>query len=153
MDKTYTLEELAAEAGVSISAVRYYIREGLLEGPETRGRYARYTDRHLAALRRIQELAGRGLKVAGIKQQLRQEDAGAYVQRALAALLREKPIPEPVSHVGIASTQETEHADTWKRIRLAGEVEILFRYPASPEMQARIDRMIACFHSNGNQEK
>jgi DNA-binding transcriptional MerR regulator len=55
------VEQLAAEAGVSVDTVRYYQSRGLLPGPERRGRVAIYDDAHIATLRRIRSLQERGL--------------------------------------------------------------------------------------------
>src|SRR6185503_5191336 len=52
-----TIEELADRAGVSVRTVRYYISQGLLAGPGSRGRAAAYGAEHLARLRLIRRLA------------------------------------------------------------------------------------------------
>lgn len=55
------VEQLAAEAGVSVDTIRYYQARGLLTPPERRGRIGVYGDRHLETLRRIRSLQDRGL--------------------------------------------------------------------------------------------
>jgi DNA-binding transcriptional MerR regulator len=65
-----TVEELADRAGVSVRTVRFYISEGLLPGPGTRGRQAAYGEDHLLRLRLIRRLADRRVPLAEIKAQL-----------------------------------------------------------------------------------
>jgi DNA-binding transcriptional MerR regulator len=59
-----TIEDLAERAGVSVRTVRFYISQGLLAGPGTRGRAAAYGDEHLARLRLIRRLVEQHLPLA-----------------------------------------------------------------------------------------
>jgi DNA-binding transcriptional MerR regulator len=52
----YTINELAKKANVSVRTIRFYINEGLLPGPQTRGRYTVYTDEYLDRLELIRRL-------------------------------------------------------------------------------------------------
>lgn len=56
----YRVEELAAEAGVSVEALRSYQSKGLLPAPRHEGRVAIYGDQHLARLREILDLKHEG---------------------------------------------------------------------------------------------
>ena len=49
-----TLEELVSQSGLPVRTVRFYMQEGLLPGPESRGKNARYTRGHLERLELIQ---------------------------------------------------------------------------------------------------
>lgn len=51
-----TIEDLAKRSGVSLRTLRYYIQEGLLPGPDTQGKYARYSQAHLDQLELILRL-------------------------------------------------------------------------------------------------
>ena len=51
------IEELADLVGVPVRTVRYYIAEGLLPGPGTRGKGTVYGEEHLLRLRLIRLLA------------------------------------------------------------------------------------------------
>lgn len=64
------VEQLAAEAGVSVDTVRYYQARGLLPAPERRGRIAIYGSTHLEVLRRIRSLQERGLPLRVISSVL-----------------------------------------------------------------------------------
>lgn len=56
MSEEYTLEDLEEMSGLSIRTLRYYIQEGLLPGPDTRGKFARYSQNHLDTIRFIDRL-------------------------------------------------------------------------------------------------
>jgi DNA-binding transcriptional MerR regulator len=51
-----TIEDLAKQSGLSLRTLRYYIQEGLLPGPDTQGKYARYSQAHLDQLELILRL-------------------------------------------------------------------------------------------------
>ncbi len=68
---TYTLEELSSETGFDTRVIRNFVEQGLLRGPTSLGRYARYSDRHLVRLLAIKALKeARGLKLSDIRQTL-----------------------------------------------------------------------------------
>lgn len=56
MNDELTLEDLVNISGLPIRTVRFYIQEGLLPGPDSRGKNARYTEEHLERLEWIQRL-------------------------------------------------------------------------------------------------
>jgi DNA-binding transcriptional MerR regulator len=69
------IAELSRRAGVSVPAIKFYIREGMLpRGERTRPNQARYTEAHLARLALIGTLQAAGLSLATIKQALRAMD-------------------------------------------------------------------------------
>ncbi len=51
-----TLEELSRETGLTPRTIRFYIGQGLIPPPRSRGRGAHYSDEHLLGLRRVMEL-------------------------------------------------------------------------------------------------
>src|SRR5690242_10862011 len=55
-EQTYTIEELAEQVGTPVRTIRFYIAEGLLSGPGTRGKAASYSGEHLLRLRLIRRL-------------------------------------------------------------------------------------------------
>ena len=71
-----TVDEVAAEVGLTVRTVRYYQSEGLLPAPTRVGREARYGDEHLERLRLIARLQEQGLRLTAIAELLRQGDAG-----------------------------------------------------------------------------
>ena len=94
----YRVEELAAEAGISVELLRSYQSRGLLPPPRHEGRVAWYGARHLDRLRLISELKQRG-----------------YSLKAIAdAITAERP-PES-DDVGVASEEELlTHRDVAER--------------------------------------
>ncbi|WP_424210835.1 MerR family transcriptional regulator [Streptomyces sp. BI20] len=66
----YRREELARLAGVRARNLRYYQERGLLPAPRREGRYAWYSDEHLARLRLIDRLLARGYTVNAIAELL-----------------------------------------------------------------------------------
>jgi DNA-binding transcriptional MerR regulator len=59
MDTKLTLEELADQSGLPIRTIRYYIQVGLLDGPDTHGKFASYSPEHLDRLELISRLKER----------------------------------------------------------------------------------------------
>lgn len=62
-----TIDELAERFGVSVRAVRYYIAQGLLPGPSSRGKLASYGEEHLTRLGLIRQLSERHVPLAKIQ--------------------------------------------------------------------------------------
>ena len=82
----YSVEQLAAAAGVRVDTVRYYQAQGLLPPPKRAGRRALYADSHLKLLKRIRELQRDGLPLAVIKRMV--ADGKGTVKRRATALER-----------------------------------------------------------------
>ncbi|WP_046494063.1 MerR family transcriptional regulator [Streptomyces odonnellii] len=72
----YRIEGLAHASGASVRTIRAYQDRGLLPRPERRGRANVYDGTHLARLRLIAELLGRGYTLASIKELLEARDSG-----------------------------------------------------------------------------
>lgn len=66
------MSELSRRSGVSVTTIKYYLREGLLPaGRQTSATQAEYDDQHLRRLRLIRALTGvRGLPVSTAKEVL-----------------------------------------------------------------------------------
>jgi DNA-binding transcriptional MerR regulator len=79
----YQIKELAKKAGVSVRTIRFYIEEGLLPAPPTRGRYSVYTDDYLERIELIRLLKERFLPLKEIRSRLNALDADE-VRQALA---------------------------------------------------------------------
>ena len=75
-DDQYTVEELAAAAGVPTRTIRYYQSQGALPPPQRVGRFAYYDADHLERLRLIALLRDRGLRLDAIAEVLDQVVAG-----------------------------------------------------------------------------
>jgi DNA-binding transcriptional MerR regulator len=60
------VEQLSAQAGLSVDTIRYYQSKGLLDPPRREGRVAWYGPDHLARIARIRSLQDRGFTLATI---------------------------------------------------------------------------------------
>lgn len=76
-----TIEQLAAESGMSVRNIRSHQARGLLAPPEVRSRVGYYGPEHLAQLRLIRSLQDEGFNLNGIKRLL--EDTHDNVERLL----------------------------------------------------------------------
>ena len=83
------LAELSARADVSVRTIRYYIQQGLIPSPESRGPGAHYTAEHLDRLRLIKRLQREHLPRAEIRRRL--EGLGVDEVRKLAEEIPDRP--------------------------------------------------------------
>jgi len=80
---SFDLTELSTAAGVTPRTVRYYVQQGLLPSPGTRGPGTRYEQAHLDRLQLIRRLQRQHLPLAEIRRRLEAlDDTG--VREALA---------------------------------------------------------------------
>jgi DNA-binding transcriptional MerR regulator len=63
-----TIEQLAAEVGMSVRNIRNHHTRGLLPAPEVRARVGYYNSDHVARLRLIQDLQADGFNLAAIER-------------------------------------------------------------------------------------
>jgi len=75
-ERNYTIDELAAAAGLPSRTVRHYQSEGVLPSPRREGRVAVYAASHLERLQLIGRLQDRGLRLDAIRDVLRQVERG-----------------------------------------------------------------------------
>lgn len=81
---------IAAElAGMHPQTLRIYERRGLLDPARTVGNSRRYSEHDLDRLRRIQELTGEGLNLAGVKRVLELEEELAQAREDLDQAIRD----------------------------------------------------------------
>jgi len=76
-----TIEQLAAETGMSVRNIRAHQARGLLAPPEVRTRVGYYGPEHVAQLRLIRALQADGFNLGGIKRLL--EDTQGTAERLL----------------------------------------------------------------------
>jgi len=72
-----TIEQLAAEVGMSVRNIRNHHSRGLLPPPEVRARVGYYNGEHVARLRLIQDLQADGFNLAAIERLLSGSDGVA----------------------------------------------------------------------------
>ncbi|POM26137.1 MerR family regulatory protein [Actinomadura rubteroloni] len=90
----YRIDELAHAAGSTVRNIRAYQDRGLLPPPRLEGRVGIYDDSHLARLRLIGKLLGRGYTAAIIKDLLGAWETGKDVGEVLGL---EKVLTDPWS--------------------------------------------------------
>ena len=76
-----TIEQLAAETGMSVRNIRSHQARGLLAPPEVRARVGYYGPEHVAQLRMIHDLQEQGFNLGGIKRLL--DDTHGTAERLL----------------------------------------------------------------------
>ena len=81
--KAFSIEDLSRRSGLSVRTVRYYMQQGLLPGPDTAGKYASYSQRHLDHLAMVQRLKSMHLPLKEIRH-LIANMSRADMQRLLA---------------------------------------------------------------------
>src|ERR1043165_7010776 len=79
----YIISVAAELAGVHAQTLRIYERKGLIAPARTQGGSRRYSERDIALLRRIQELANEGVSLAGVRKILDLEEQLARARREL----------------------------------------------------------------------
>ena len=88
-ENNLTIEQLAAESGITVRNIRSHRARGLLPAPEVRDRVGYYGPGHVTRLRMIQELQSEGFNLKGIERLLEQSPGPAEqflsFKRALGA--------------------------------------------------------------------
>jgi DNA-binding transcriptional MerR regulator len=77
-----TIEELAAQTGLTVRNLRSHRARGLLQPPVVRDRVGYYGPQHLERVRLVQHLQAEGFNLAAIKQVIEQGDAVLSVVEA-----------------------------------------------------------------------
>ncbi len=120
-----TIEQLAAQSGMTVRNIRAHQARGLLAPPEVRLRVGYYSAEHLAQLRLVRDLQADGFNLAGIKRLL--DDSNGTAERL--ARFRQ-------------ALTEPPHAERPQTLTIA-ELGRRFRVPAAdaPRVLARAERL------------
>jgi MerR family redox-sensitive transcriptional activator SoxR len=92
-EATLSIGQVAERAGVSVSAIRYYERNGLLPEPERESGQRRYAADAIQRLGTIGVAKQAGFSLAEVRMLLDSIDAGAPAHEQLQALA-ERKLPE-----------------------------------------------------------
>ena len=65
-ENSYSVEDLALKAEISVDTIRYYQGLGLISPPQKNGRRAVYSDEHISRLEEIRKLAFEGFSLRQI---------------------------------------------------------------------------------------
>ena len=166
------LTELADKAGVSPRTVRYYIQQGLLPAPESRGPGAHYGTEHVDRLLLIRRLQKEHLPLSEIRKRIDKlspadvkrllsaksshqvsESATEYVRRVLSEgpatfSIAERPRASPSAPPPLSTPARSQ----WDRLSLSPDVELHVRRPVSREENRRIERLIEAAKKIFNEE-
>src|SRR5262249_11557174 len=125
--------ELAAQVGVTIRTIRYYVAQKLLPRPQLRGTQTRYSREHLLRLLAIQAMQRDGLRLPAIRAKLNACDAAALEQYAPKPTVAERSAAGTDAAVTLfAPAARTYASETWERIALLPGLELFVRADASP---------------------
>lgn len=102
MPAQLTIEQLAAQAGMSVRNIRAHQARGLLDPPEVRLRVGYYGPAHVTRLRLIRELQQEGFNLAGIKRLLDDRAGTAERMARFRQVLTEPPNAEQPATVSAA---------------------------------------------------
>ena len=168
-EREYSLDELSTLADVTPRTVRYYIVEGLLPPPLTTGRNATYSQEHLDRLNAIASMKEMYLPLRQIRHRLNtltpeQMRDPAYLASLSQAVAMDRAGrrhgrrahmhgDHPMSHHerrGRHRRAEREPAEestqpsnqTWERIPLGDDAELLIRSHKAQKMGTRLYRTL-----------
>ena len=166
LKRTLDLAQLCAAADVTPRTVRYYIQQGLLPAPESRGPGAHYHEGHLARLRLIRRLQDEHLPLGEIRQRLerltdtdvddllrvaspktRETPALNYIRGVLAG---EGPRALSAAAGSLSESLPTLNdvirpqasRSTWERISLTPDIELHVRRPLARRESRLLDRLL-----------
>ncbi|MCF8607257.1 MerR family transcriptional regulator [Gordonia sp. HY442] len=138
----YRIDDLARESGTTTRNIRGYQERGLLPAPLRRGRVAIYTERHLANLRAINDLLGKGFNLKHIATFLTNPRARVGEALELADVLGEHWSRESrrrMSRRELAAKLGAADDETVDRLVSAG---IVSRIDGSNDVQAIDSRIV-----------
>jgi DNA-binding transcriptional MerR regulator len=152
MPATLTIEQLAAESGMTVRNIRAHQARGLLEPPEVRLRVGYYGPDHLERLRLIRQLQDEGFNLAGIKRLLDDDPEPAQRLDRFRRALTGPPHterPEVLSPAELGARFRLSADDASRVMARAQRLGILvpagdgaFRAP-SPTLLAVAERVVA----------
>jgi DNA-binding transcriptional MerR regulator len=144
-----TVEQLAAEVGMSVRNIRNHHTRGLLPPPEVRARVGYYTAEHVERLRLILDLQADGFNLTAIERLLSGSDGLARrllgLRRAVTAPF-EPEAPEIVTGAELAARYGEVDTKDIERIRRLGLIVALGddRFEiTSPALMGAADEVIA----------
>jgi DNA-binding transcriptional MerR regulator len=123
-----TVEQLAAETGLSVRNIRSHAARGLVPPPEVRLRVGYYGAEHIARLQLIRELQEEGLKLEGIKRLLDESHAtgeGLLRVRRAADARSEAEKPEVYRAAELAERFEVDAEEAEQALKRSVELGIL----------------------------
>ena len=148
MDENLTLEDLERQSGLSLRTLRFYIQEGLLQGPDTHGKYASYSRQHLDRIEMIKRLKNLRLPIKEIRHLLNnmtaeeikkvrkyQEILAPNLDMNINKAIGDKPIAQP----GASAMEYIRNLE-----RSHGEIQSVYEKtinkPSAPQQPASVSK-------------
>jgi DNA-binding transcriptional MerR regulator len=125
MDEQLAISELARRAGVSIRTIRYYIGEGLLPQPQSKGRHAQYPQEALIRLELIRKLRDAFLPLKEIRILITDLDESQIQVLLAGGMVTEKKY--------IAEPPPTYNSDTGNPQAVEYISQVLKTHPAATD--------------------
>lgn len=113
-EEQFTVDELAARAGMTVRNVRAYAARGLLAPPRLEGRTGYYGREHLQRLQVVREFVDRGYTLAAVEQALAGATSPTITHTLDLLSIIDDPTaeePERMSRDALAALAGTERAD------------------------------------------
>lgn len=130
----YNINEISAMAGVTPRTVHFYIQQGLLPHPITRGPGAKYERRHLMRLRLVRMLQEEQLPLAEIRERLAAM-SDAQVEQTVSGTFGATATSGARPPVGSDRSQ-------WERVVVARGVELHFRRPLTRRRNKQVEQLL-----------
>ena len=165
--RAFDLAQLCEAADVTPRTVRYYVQQGLLPAPETRGPGAHYHEGHLARLRLIKRLQREHLPLGEIRTRVaklsdedvesllkaapskRDPSALGYIREVLAGGSPTRRVAAPSVTLGRLSLGARESPpppqparSNWERMTLTPDIELHIRRPLTREQNRSVERLL-----------
>jgi DNA-binding transcriptional MerR regulator len=129
----YSLQQLANLVGIEPRTIRSYIQQGLLHGPESRGRNASYDAAHLEKLQTIKQLRDHyGLSLKEIRETMWMGNQDLYLESTMSAELDE-------DMDGVAASPPSESALDY--VRSLKERQVYGPQEGEPERASQLRRL------------
>lgn len=152
-DTTYSLMELAELTGLQPRTIRNYIENGLLAGPSSQGRGARYSEADRQRLILIRDLREReNLPLREIRHRLALLPA-EDLARASSTLTHPKPKPSALAYLDsiLAGDPETKpqpllsrgraRAESRLHLEVTPDLELVWKGPTTADYLRLLDRL------------
>lgn len=141
--RSLTIDELARAADVPVRTIRYYVAEGLVPGPGTRGKGTTYGVEHLSRLRLIRLLTERHVPLAEIRRLV--EHLSAEETRAL--LSEEERQAQALSAETATDSPRAYISGLLERARAARSADDMTHFRSPPKALYGIQRSSAAARS------